>query len=190
MSVAFIAAFSLSFYVQTNQTSENAKTLILLKVDDVEKQLALNQQNLVEIRSESDANALAKARAFAQMLTINPGLVTKPVELEKIRKLLDVDELHVSNEKGILIGGTVESYIGYDYTADSQSAVFMTAITDINFELAQDPQPKGINKEVFQYVGVARIDAPGIVQIGYKPDKLYHAMEVADIKSLAAGFFY
>jgi serine phosphatase RsbU (regulator of sigma subunit) len=188
MTAAFIAAFSVSFYVQTNQASENAKTLILLKVDDVEKQLELNQQNLFDIRAESDANALAKARAFAQMLAINPGLVSQTEELAIIRKLLDVDELHVSNAQGILIGGTMESYIGYDYALDSQSAAFLPAISNKGFELAQDPQPKGINKEVFQYVGVARIDAPGIVQIGYKPNKLSHAMEVADIKNLAAGF--
>ncbi|MDD3363711.1 MAG: SpoIIE family protein phosphatase [Syntrophomonas sp.] len=188
MATAFMAAFAVSFYVQTNQASENAKTLILLKVDDVEKQLELNQQNLADIRAESDANALAKARAFAQMLAIDPELVSQTEELEKIRKMLDVDELHVSDGKGILIGGTMESYIGYDFASDDQSSAFLPAITEKDFELAQDPQPKGINKEVFQYVGVARIDTPGIVQIGYRPEKLSHAMEVADIKNLATGF--
>lgn len=188
MTVAFIAAFSVSFYVQTNQASENAKTLIILKIDDVEKQLEMNMQNLSDIRAESDANALAKARAFATMLAMDPGLVYQTKELEKIRQLLDVDELHVSDEKGILIGGTLESYFGYDYASDPQSGSFLAAIFNKDFELAQDPLPKGINKEVFQYVGVARIDAPGIVQIGYKPEKLSNAMEVADIKNLAPGF--
>jgi hypothetical protein len=41
---------------------------------------------------------------------------------------------------------------------------------------------------MFQYVGVARKDADGIVQIGYRPEKLANAMEVADIKNLAPGF--
>ena len=45
-----------------------------------------------------------------------------------------------------------------------------------------------LDKEIFQYAGVARIDSPGIVQIGYWPEKLALTMEVADIKNLAAGF--
>lgn len=185
---AFVAVFLVSFYIQTNQASENAKSLIQLKIDDVKKQLDINVQNLKEIRDESDKNAVAKAQAFAKMLDLNPELVYKKNELEKIRILLDVDELHISDEKGILIGGTMESYYGYDFASSPQSAAFIPAINDKNFVLAQDPQPKGINNEIFQYVGVSRIDSPGIVQIGYRPDKLTHAMEVADIKSLALGF--
>ena len=188
MSVAFIVAVLVSFNVQTKQAGENAKTLIFLKIEDVEKQLEQNLQNLAEIRAESDSNALAKARAFAEMLAINPKLVDQPAELERIRILLDVDELHISNEKGILISGTVKDYIGYDYASDKQSAAFMPLINDKALELAQDPQPKGIDKVMFQYVGVSRIDAPGIIQIGYKPEKLARAMEVANIGNLAPGF--
>ncbi|NLB09487.1 MAG: hypothetical protein GX834_00185, partial [Clostridiaceae bacterium] len=33
-----------------------------------------------------------------------------------------------------------------------------------------------------------RKDSPGIVQIGYRPEKLAQIMEVADIKNLASGF--
>ena len=87
-----------------------------------------------------------------------------------------------------LIAGTMESYIGYDFASDSQSEAFLPAIMNKNFKLAQDPLPKGIGGEIFQYAGVARLDSPGIVQIGYKPEKLAQAMEVADIKNLAPGF--
>lgn len=111
-----------------------------------------------------------------------------PWELERIRRLLEVDELHISDEKGILISGTKKDYIGYDFASDKQSAAFLPAIKNKRFELAQDPQPKGINKEVFQYVGVARQDADGIVQIGYRPEKLANAIKVVDIKNLAPGF--
>jgi len=186
--MAFVLAFSISYFIQTTQAYENAESLISLKIDDVIKQVGINEKNLKEIRKESDSNALAKARAFAEMLRINPGIVWDYEELEKIRKLLEVDELHISDDKGTLISGTVKEYYGYDFASDKQSAAFLPAIKDKTFELAQDPQPKGINKEMFQYVGVARKDADGIVQIGYKPEKLANAVEVIDIKNLAPGF--
>jgi hypothetical protein len=122
------------------------------------------------------------------MVEMNPAILRDPDQLEKIRKLLEVDEIHVSDGRGILIAGTVKEYIGYDFASDKQSAAFLPAIKDKQFELAQSPQPKGINKEMFQYVGVARQDAPGIVQIGYIPERLERAMEVVDIKNLAPGF--
>ncbi|NLV21987.1 MAG: PP2C family protein-serine/threonine phosphatase [Syntrophomonadaceae bacterium] len=188
MMVAFIAAFYVSYTIQSRQAYNNAEKLIFLKINDVIKQISINNKNLDDIRWESDTNALAKARAFAWMLEKDPGLVNNYEELEKIRKLLDVDEMHITDGEGILISGTVKEYYNYRFAADKQSAAFLPAIKDKTFELAQDPQPKGINGEIFQYVGVARKDADGIVQIGYRPEKLANAMEVADIKNLAPGF--
>jgi serine phosphatase RsbU (regulator of sigma subunit) len=185
---AFAVAFFISFYIQTNHASDNAEMLIQLKIEDIEKQLDINKKNIVEIREESDSNALAKASAFAKMIEMNPEILNDFSELNRIKDILDVDELHVSNEAGILIAGTMESYIGYDFASDSQSGAFLPALNDKNFKLAQDPLPKGIDGEIFQYAGVARLDSPGIVQIGYRPEKLAQAMEVADIKNLAPGF--
>jgi serine phosphatase RsbU (regulator of sigma subunit) len=188
MTLAFILAFSISYFIQSGQAYKNAEKLIYLKIDDVVKQIKINQKNLREIRRESDSNALAKARSLAKMLEMNPAILHDDRQLDKIRALLEVDEIHFSDGKGILISGTKKDYYGYDFASDQQSAAFLPALRDKRFELAQDPQPKGINKEIFQYVGVARQDAAGIVQIGYVPEKLERAMEVVDIKNLAPGF--
>ena len=187
MLIGFGAAFSISFYIQTKQAVSNGYSLIRLRIEDVKEQLNINSQNLQDIRTESDKNALAKARALAKLLELNPDLFFSDDYLEEIRSMLAVDEIHISDEKGILIIST-EAYTGYDMASDSQSASFMPALTDKNFEYVQDPMPRGINKEIFQYAGVARKDSPGIVQIGYRPEKLAQIMEVADIKNLASGF--
>lgn len=188
LSVAFILAFSISYHIQSGQAYKNAEKLIYLKIDDVIKQVQINCNSLIEIRRESDSNALAKVRSLAKMIQMNPAILQDSEQIESIRNLLAVDEIHVSDHKGILIAGTEKSYIGYDFGSDRQSAAFMPAIKNKHFELAQDPQPKGINKEIFQYVGVARMDSPGIVQIGYIPERLEKAMKVVDIKNLAPGF--
>jgi serine phosphatase RsbU (regulator of sigma subunit) len=188
LTFAFILAFSISYYIQSGQAYKNAEKLIYLKIDDVIKQVAINNNSLLEIRRESDANALAKVRSLAKMIEMNPAIVFDFKQLEEIRQLLAVDEIHISDVKGILIAGTKKEYVGYDFASDKQSAAFLPAIKDKRFELVQDPQPKGINKEIFQYVGVARQDTPGIVQIGYVPQRLEQAMNVVDIKNLAPGF--
>ena len=164
------------------------RSLIQLRIEDIKEQLDINSRNLEEIRIESDLNALAKVRALAKMVELNPDIIFFDEILEDIRVMLEVDEMHIADAQGILIGGTEASYLGYDMASAPQSAAFMPAISDKDFELVQDPMPKGINNEIFQYAGVARIDLPGIIQIGYRPEKLAETMEVADIRNLAAGF--
>ena len=188
MIIGFFATFAISFYVQTEQAEENGHTLIQLRIEDIKEQLDINSRNLEEIRIESDLNALAKVRALAKMIELNPDIIFFDEILEDIRVMLEVDEMHIADAQGILIGGTEASYLGYDMASAPQSAAFMPAISDKDFELVQDPMPKGINNEIFQYAGVARIDLPGIIQIGYRPEKLAETMEVADIRNLAAGF--
>lgn len=188
LSIAFILTFLISYHFQSGQAYKNAEKLIYLKIDDIIKQVEVNNSNLLEIRRESDSNALAKVRSLAKIIQMNPSVLNDSIQLEDIRRLLMVDEIHISDGKGILIAGTKKSYIGYDFASDKQSAAFLPALTDKQFELAQDPQPKGIDKEVFQYVGVSRLDKPGIIQIGYVPERLEKAMKVVDIKNLAHGF--
>ncbi|MBP6983684.1 MAG: SpoIIE family protein phosphatase [Thermotogae bacterium] len=186
--IAFICALVVSFWALTAQASQNARTLIRLKIADVEKQLQKNQENLYEIRKELDESGIAKAKAVAKMIQLNPALIGNLEEMQKIRDMLLVDEIHIVDRRGILIFGSVPEYFNYDMASDPQSASFLAAIRDPDFALAQDPLPKGINKEIFQYVGVARLDEPGIVQIGYRPEKLARALEIADIRNLAPGF--
>ncbi|NLX25758.1 MAG: SpoIIE family protein phosphatase [Lentisphaerae bacterium] len=188
VAVAFLVTFGISFSIQTRQAKNNAVGLIKLKMEDARKQIVVSRENVATIRAIADATALAKARAFAKMIDLQPSVLTNREELENIRRRLDVDELHVSDEKGILIACIPAEYEGFDMAASAQSGAFIAALRDPAFALAQEPKAKGINGEIFQYAGVARIGRPGIVQIGYHPKRLQEAMEVAAIGNLAAGF--
>jgi len=188
VAAAFLLTFSVSFVVQTEQSRENAVNLIKLKIDDARHQIMDNRHDVEVIRDIADATSLAKARAFARMIALKPSLLKDRRELERIRKELDVDELHVSDEKGILIASIPAEYEGYDMSSSDQSRAFMPALTDPDFALAQAPQAKGINYELFQYSGVARLGKSGIVQVGYHPKRLQRAMEIADIEKLSSGF--
>jgi serine phosphatase RsbU (regulator of sigma subunit) len=97
----------------------------------------------------------------------------------------------VADKTGKLIASrTRDTYHGKNHTlgfnlADKeQSRVFMQAVTDPAFELVQSPQYNGVAGRLFQYTGVARLDEPGVVQIGYKPERLKRAQQLADVKNI------
>ncbi len=185
---AFALTFAFSFLIQTRQARDNALTLIRLKIADARRQLTTMEDNLRRVTELTSTMALGKARALARLVELSPAMLSSPDDLESTRLLLDVDELHVSDARGILIASIPRAYEGYDMAGAAQSAAFLPALTDPAFALVQDPQPKGIDHQLFQYAGVARRDAPGIVQIGYHPRRLLEAAKLADIRGIAAGF--
>jgi len=136
----------------------------------------------------TDSVALLKARFFAKMVYYNPKILTNQAKLEKVKEFLDVDEVHVSDKKGILIASIPHKYKGFDMSLTKQTKPFMAAITNPKFELAQDPMLRGANDGIFQYAGVARIETPGIVEIGFKPERLEEATKLADIRNISEGF--
>lgn len=188
MAATFVAAFVFLFFIQTRHADQNAVELIRLKLKDAKGQIQTNNRNLETIRQIVYDTALAKCRSFAEIIQSDPSILDDLPRCERLLKTLDVDELHVSNGDGILIMSIPEIYRGYDMSSKQQSAEFMPAITDPKFELLQAPQRKGADNKLFQYAGVARRDAPGIVQIGFFPSRLERAMELADVRDLAEGF--
>lgn len=103
VAIAFVLTFLISFSFQTKQARENAINLINLKLEDARKQIEDNRKNVAAVREFTDFAALAKARALAIMISLRPALLGNRAEFEKIRLGLDVDEMHVSDGRGILI---------------------------------------------------------------------------------------
>jgi methyl-accepting chemotaxis protein len=184
LTAAMLLMTAVSFTLQSSQYLEEAKKEIRLNIDDIQTLIKETKANSNTIRLDSDAQAIAKAHAFSYMIALKPTIVGDALELERIRKLLDVDELHIADRNGILVGSTISNHIGYDFASNPNSKEFMLAIYYKDFELAQKPMPKGIDKTLFQYAGVARIDQPGIVQIGYKPERIQAVMKTAAIENI------
>ncbi len=186
---AFIITLSISFYIQTRNAHQMAEHIIQIKVEDASRMMKVANENLKEIDARIKNNALTKARTFSRLVELEPAMLKDRKKYEAVRKLLDVDELHISNEKGVLICSIPRRYEGYDMHWAKQSAEFLPILTNPKFELAQDIQGKGINRtEKFQYVGVARRDSSGLVQIGYKPDRLTNALKWIDLQEVADSF--
>ncbi|MCQ2389496.1 MAG: serine/threonine-protein phosphatase [Kiritimatiellae bacterium] len=169
--------------------------LARLGLEDVASRVERSVANLKSVRGMSDAVALSRARALAQLIAENPAVLdaANRAKFNSYASLLGVDEMHVSDEKGVLVRSLPALYEGFNMAGSAQSAAFMPAITNAAFEFVQDPTHKGLATVAgdtgitfFQYAGVARKDRPGIVEIGYRASRLAEAMRLADIDEIAA----
>ena len=81
------------------------------------------------------------------------------------------------DEKGILFAGSIPKYFGMDFRDTDQTREFLSILDDPESYLVQDIRPNGYEQKVFQYIGVARKDQKGIVQVGMAPDRMLEAQK-------------
>ncbi|MBR2895305.1 MAG: hypothetical protein IKC03_06575, partial [Oscillospiraceae bacterium] len=181
ISIAMVIALFVVFAFQNLTAYKTSRERLDYLLDNVERDLLANEEQIKQLKLSTGEDYLARTRAFAFMIAQDPSILTSESKMNEIMTLLDVDELHVTDESGIIRWGTVPGYFGFDMATSDQTAPFMTLLTDKNAELAQEPQPNGTLGILFQYIGVARQDKNGIVQIGMQPTRLEEALANTEI---------
>jgi methyl-accepting chemotaxis protein len=115
-----------------------------------------------------DEKNLDLAESIAEIIKENPSML-ETSKLQLLAISLGVDEIHITNGQGVITNGTIEDFYGFDFNTTDQTKPFIELIKQDNGRLAQEPSERGTDKAFFQYIGVSRLDEPGIVQIGLLP---------------------
>ena len=172
MLAALFLTITAVFVLQTvaNQNSNTRESKE--KLEEVRERLAVNEENIEKLTEDLSSANLAKTRAFADLLAEDSSLLTDMDKLNKIKDRLMVSELHIIDEDGIIISSTIDAYIGFDMKSGEQSNAFMVIVDDPAIEIVQEPQMNAAEGIMMQYIGVARKDAKGLVQVGMRPEVL------------------
>lgn len=147
------------------QRAEHLTSLILGKVD--EKNLALS-------------------RALTEIVRLDPETVLTKQEMTRLADILGVDEVHVTDDKGVLRWGNIPDFYGFDFATSDQTLPFMDILKDPSLQIAQEPQLRGTTNTMFQYTGVARTDSAGIVQVGIDASVVDELNAVLNIQNTVA----
>ena len=143
------------------------------------------------VSSELDSKNLALTRAFAEIVRLRAqrgGIDFDDTTLfQNIADMLGVDEVHVMDDGGVIVGSNVGIYYGFDFHSGDQTIPFLRILDDPSYELAQEPQPNASYGSLFQYTGVARTDEKGIVQVGIGAEMIEKLHNYLDIANTAAG---
>ncbi len=172
MLAALIVTITAVFVLQTVVTQRNNTASSRDKLEDVKEKLVSNEENIVRLTNNLSEDNLAKTRAFADMLAADKTLAGNAARLNEIKDRLQVNELHIIDEDGIITSSTIDSYVGFDMKSGEQSNAFMVIVDDPSIEIAQEPQVNVAEGVVMQYIGVARRDGKGLVQVGVRPEVL------------------
>lgn len=186
--VVFVLTFLLAFHFHTRQADKGAREMIMLKINDTIEDIEAYRQTIEQINEMTQSDVKTTLNAFAELITLDPTILTDQNRIDELTKTLDVEELVISDEKGILIAASPAELVGYDMSSNEQSNEFMPAIGNPDFLLVQPPMRRGIDKRPFQYVGRGRKDSPGIIQYGDSPEWFEKIEQVKSLENLANGF--
>ena len=188
IGLIFITLINYALQKKTAESSQNATAQALFV--QIESKIAENDENIKELKESLNTEYLQKSHAFAYMVKLDPTLLDDSERLLYIQDMLGVDELHVTDDKGILLWGTIPGYIGFDFTTSEQAGAFLPILKDPTYELAQEPTPNGAEGKMFQYVGVSREDSTGIVQVGITPERLNEELAKNSVDKVINGYSY
>lgn len=172
MLVALLITITTVFALQTFVSQSSNTTASQTKLEDVRSKLADNEENIAQLTENLGQDNLAKTRAFADMIAADKSIIGNIDKLNEIKDRLMVSELHIIDQNGIITDSTVDEYVGFDMNSGEQSRSFMVIADDPSIEIVQEPQLNAAAGIVMQYIGVARKDAKGFVQVGVRPEVL------------------
>ena len=129
------------------------------------------QPAAAELSAHKVAEATLTAHYIAAALEAGKTPAEINATLQQIASETIIDEFWVSDANGVSeftsVPGGQFSY-GMDPDADRQAAPFVNLILGKRRTLVQEPQPRDSDGAMFQYVGVAGVDGPRIVQVGFR----------------------
>lgn len=177
MAAASFLILFINFGVYWHMLEEQQFATFRTKIDQVIHTLENNRQELTLMSESLDEDYLTRAKAAAYVLDREDVLSLSVVEMQYLADLLNVDELHVIDESGFIVAGSVSKYVGIDMSRHPQTRAFL-ALLESDEEgayLIQEPQPNAAEDKIMQYVGVARQGRKGIVQVGFEPKRQLEA---------------
>lgn len=175
------AAVFLIFIINCLFTMHNLNTqqynTFYAKSKQVIHTLENNKMELSMLKKNLDEDYLTRARAAAYVLDRQKEVSMDVEQMQYLAELLNVDELHLIDENGIIISASVSDYVGFDMDSHMQTREFLSILEseDEDAFLIQEAQPNDAEGRVMQYVGVARIGQKGVVQVGFKPTRQMEA---------------
>lgn len=155
-----------------------------LKIEQIRETLNYNNYNLSLLKESQKEDSLIRAKAAAYIIQKHPEFITDIEELKKIALLLQIDELHIFSDEGVIYAGTNPEYYGYNFSSGEQIAFFAPLLEDKSLSLCQDIAPNTAENKYMQYSAVWQEDGKNIIQIGIDPERILNEQKLTQLSYL------
>ena len=184
------ASMGCTYAYQVKKEKESIDISIDTQIDYITNKIDEYDNEVQELKDELEEDYLVKARTVAYVLKEKPELIEDTQKLKQLADKMGIEEIHISDSKGILYAGTVVDFFGMSYYSGEQMIPFTKIIEDSSYEFVQEATKRDSDGLLFQYIGVSRLDEPGIIQIGVSPERLQTKLASVAIENIVDGILF
>ncbi len=172
---------SISIYIMLDSAYDSFYDEASVQISQINEILKENDSEVIQVQDELNADFLVRAKAASYMIQHNPSVVYDINQLEEIINLLQIDEIHLFNNDGIIFAGNVPEYYGFSVHDGEQISFFSPLLDSYDLEMIQEVTPNTAEGKPMQYVALWSEDRKHIVQIGIEPIRLLDALATTDL---------
>ena len=181
--VALLLEASILKYVNDKNAYQTSKVL----VDRVITVLNKNDESRDELIESLKDDYIVRAKAVSYIVDAKPQVEYDVEELQKIAKLMSIDEIHLIDEKGYIYSGSVPKYFGYSFDSGEQIGYFKPMLNDKSLTMCQDVTPNTSEGKKMMYAITWNEDGTKMIQIGITPMRLLNEIKQNNISNVVAG---
>ena len=119
----------------------NAYRMANVLLDRVITVLEKNDTRKEELIESLKDEYIIRAKAVAYIVDAKPEVENDVKELQKIARLLSIDEIHLIDEEGSIYSGSLPKYFGLNFDSGEQMSYFKPMLSDKNLSMCQDVTP-------------------------------------------------
>lgn len=164
----------------------NAYKLSKVLLDRVFTVLDKNDQSEEEFIESLKDDYIVRAKAVSYIVDAKPQVENDVEELQKIAKLMSVDEIHLFDETGCITSGSVPKYFGYSFDSGTQMSYFKPMLTDKSLTMCQDVTPNTSEGKAMMYSITWNEAGTMMVQVGLKPQRLLDELKQNEISTVVS----
>jgi len=186
-AVIIILLIGLQYIVQLENNKAQAYRTAEVLIDQVKNVLENNERKEQTLIDSIKEDYITRAKAISYIIDNNDRIEGSVRELDKVAKLILVDEIHLFNQRGEIYGGTVPEYYGFSFDSGEQMAYFKPMLKDRELAMCQDVTPNTAEGKAMMYAICWNDAGTRMVQVGIEPLRLLAELRSNEISEVIDG---
>ena len=162
----------IEYVILTMSNKRNVEKTEQVLLNQVIGILEKNVQDEEKLLSSLKEDYMVRAKSVAYIVDHNGSAEYDVEELNKIAKLILVDEIHLFDGKGVIYSGTIPKYYGLSLDAGEQISYFKPMLEDKTAAMCQDVTPNTAEGRNMMYAMTWNEDGTKMIQVGIEPLRL------------------
>lgn len=181
--IALLLETGILNYVNERNASVTSQVLLDRVISIIDK----NETSEAQLIDSLKDDYIVRAKAVSYIIDAKPKVEYDVDELQKIAKLISVDEIHIFNEKGVIYSGSIPKYYGYSFDSGEQISYFKDMLKDRNLSMCQDVTPNTSEAKEMMYAITWNESKSKMIQVGISPKRLLKELKQNEISKVVAN---